>query len=62
MKKKRLLLYYYYNFVPNKKLTNKVINLLTHTKQVAFHGPDATEVYAVAFDVFAYSPRPRREF
>jgi len=39
-----------------------VTNLLTHTKQVAFHGPDATEVYAVAFDVFAYSPRPRRVF
>jgi len=47
---------------PTKKLTKKVINLLTHTKQVAFHGPDATEVYAVAFDVFAYSPRPRRVF
>ena len=47
---------------PTKKLTNKVINLLTHTKQRAFHGPDATEVYAVAFDVFAYSPRPRRVF
>jgi hypothetical protein len=61
MKKKRLY-YLYIILFPTKKLTKKVINLLTHTKQVAFHGPDATEVYAVAFDVFAYSPRPRRVF
>jgi len=45
-----------------KKHTYQVTNFLTHTKQVAFHGPEATEVYAVGFDVFAFSPRPRRVF
>src|SRR5436190_19681051 len=35
-------------------------NSLTHTKQFAFHAPITSGVYAVGFDVFTFSPRPRR--
>ncbi|MEI9910305.1 MAG: hypothetical protein WDO71_11950 [Bacteroidota bacterium] len=34
-------------------------NILTHTKQFAFHAPITSGVYAVGFDVFTFS-RPRR--
>ncbi|MFN4892514.1 MAG: hypothetical protein ACK5G0_01965 [Bacteroidota bacterium] len=34
-------------------------NLLTHTKQVAFHRSITSGVYSVGFDVFVFS-RPRR--
>ncbi|MFI5131871.1 MAG: hypothetical protein ACHQFX_17840 [Chitinophagales bacterium] len=34
-------------------------NILTHTKQFAFHAPNTSGVYAVGFDVFTFS-RPRR--
>ena len=35
-------------------------NILTHTKQFAFHAPNTSGVYAVGFDVFTFS-RPRRQ-
>lgn len=53
----QLLLYIctqYYN------LLVKVSNILTHTKQFAFHAPITSGVYAVGYDVFTFSPRPRR--
>ncbi len=34
--------------------------VITHTKQIAFHAPIASGVYAVGYDVFTFSPRPRR--
>ena len=34
-------------------------NILTHTKQFAFHAPITSGVYAVGYDVFTFS-RPRR--
>ena len=37
----------------------KMINILTHTKQMAFHAPITSGVYSVGFDVFTFS-RPRR--
>ena len=36
-----------------------VTNMLTHTKQFAFHAPITSGVYSVGFDVFTFS-RPRR--
>jgi len=36
-----------------------VSNILTHTKQIAFHAPITSGVYAVGYDVFTFS-RPRR--
>ncbi len=36
-----------------------MINMLTHTKQLAFHAPITSGVYSVGFDVFTFS-RPRR--
>ena len=36
-----------------------MINILTHTKQLAFHAPITSGVYSVGFDVFTFS-RPRR--
>lgn len=35
-------------------------NILTHTKQFAFHAAITSGVYAVGYDVFTFSPRPRR--
>ncbi len=36
-------------------------NILTHTKQVAFHAAITTGVYAVGYDVFMYCrPQCRR--
>jgi hypothetical protein len=37
----------------------KVSNILTHTKQFAFHASNTSGVYAVGFDVFTFA-RPRR--
>jgi hypothetical protein len=37
-------------------------NILTHTKQFAFHATYAVIAYTVGFDVFVFSPRPRRVF
>ena len=34
-------------------------NILTHTKQFAFHAPITSGVYAVGYDLFTFS-RPRR--
>ena len=34
-------------------------NILTHTKQMAFHAPITSGVYAVGYDLFTFS-RPRR--
>jgi len=34
-------------------------NILTHTKQIAFHAPNTCGVYAVGYDTFTFS-RPRR--
>jgi hypothetical protein len=36
-----------------------MINILTHTKQFAFHPPITSGVYAVGYDIFTFS-RPRR--
>ncbi len=57
----------YYIIIINLFLINNLfinmINILTHTKQLAFHAPIATGVYAVGFDVFTFSrPRRRRVF
>ena len=46
-------LYSIYNLFVN------MINILTHTKQLAFHAPITSGVYSVGFDVFTFS-RPRR--
>jgi len=35
-----------------------VNNILTHTKQFAFHAPITTGVYSVCFDLFRYLTRP----
>jgi hypothetical protein len=40
-------------------VNNKMKNILTHTKQFAFHAPITSGVYSVGFDVFTFS-RPRR--
>jgi 16S rRNA (cytidine1402-2'-O)-methyltransferase len=37
-----------------------VNNILTHTKQIAFHAPITCGVYAVGYDVFTFA-RPRRQ-
>ena len=34
-------------------------NILTHTKQIAFHASNTSGVYAVGYDTFTFS-RPRR--
>ena len=34
-------------------------NILTHTKQFAFHAPITSGVYAVGYDLFTFA-RPRR--
>ncbi len=31
-----------------------VSNILTHTKQLAFHAPNTSGVYAVGFDLFTF--------
>jgi len=33
-------------------------NILTHTKQFAFHPPITSGVYSVCFDIFHYLTRP----
>lgn len=52
----KLILYIcfqFYNWIVN------MVNILTHTKQLAFHAPITSGVYSVGFDVFTFS-RPRR--
>ncbi len=44
---------------PIYNLFGFMTNILTHTKQVAFHAPITSGVYSVGFDVFTFS-RPRR--
>jgi len=40
-----------------------VNNILTHTKQFAFHAPITRGVYAVGYDLFTFArPRRRPEF
>lgn len=40
-------------------LSVNMSNILTHTKQFAFHAPITCGVYAVGYDLFTFS-RPRR--
>ncbi len=52
----KLLLYICYRIY---NLFVHMMNILTHTKQLAFHAPITSGVYSVGFDVFTFS-RPRR--
>jgi hypothetical protein len=36
-------------------LFEKVNNILTHTKQFAFHSSDAGKVYIVGYDLFTFT-------
>ena len=48
----------YYIHLCTKLITHITLNdILTHTKQVAFHAPITTGVYSVGFDVFRYLSR-----
>jgi len=49
----------YYTFVLNLQQVVKMNNILTHTKQFAFHAPITSGVYAVGYDLFTFA-RPRR--
>jgi hypothetical protein len=48
------LLYTFVHHFCNDRFVN---NILTHTKQFAFHAPITTGVYSVGFDVFRYLSR-----
>jgi hypothetical protein len=50
---------YYIHLYSIYNLVVFVNNILTHTKQFAFHASNVSGVYSVGFDVFTFS-RPRR--
>jgi hypothetical protein len=50
---------YLFTFVHHFCNYAPVNNILTHTKQFAFHAPITTGVYSVGFDVFRYLSRRR---
>lgn len=47
-------------FAPENTICFLMNNILCHTKHFAFHAAITTGVYAVGFDMFVFSPRPRR--
>ena len=59
-KKLHYTIIYFIHLYSIYHLLVKVNNILTHTKQFAFHAHMACAVYSVGFDVFTFA-RPRRQ-